>query len=279
MLLAYDTFAAIPHHADALDVGAVADDHRFVSLRGCGEFYLVSRYCDGAPYAEDLRAIAHSGEASERDIERARALADYLADLHAEPVDNPIGYRRAIRDLIGHGEGIFGIVDGYPDDTEPQLLERIRDIERRAAEWRWKLRGRERRCRRTHGDFHPFNVLFTPAGEIALLDAARGCLGDPADDVVCMAINYPFFAIASPGSWAGAFEKLWTSYWDRYLQRAGDRELLEVGPPFMAWRLLVVANPRWYPAMGDEQRGKLLAVAEAALDRGEVPLDLEGLID
>lgn len=273
MLLAYDTFPAIPNQARAVDVGAIAADHSFRSLRDCGEFYLVTEYRAGHIYAEDLRGLAHE-PATARDRLRVDILADYLIALHREPAGTAVQYGRSIRDLVGAGEGIFGIVDGYPEDCSAELMARIRDIERACVDWRWRMRGREVRCRRIHGDFHPFNLLFDEEDRLSVLDAARGCYGDPADDAVCIAVNFVFFALGTADAWARTFASLWEQFWKRYLEGTGNRELLEVAPPFLAWRLLVLANPRWYPALADEQRFRLVSLAEAALASGRLDLDM-----
>lgn len=277
MLLAFDTFPLVARQARAVDVGAIASDDSFRSLRNCGEFYLISEYQPGRLYADDLREIAHRGSLLDRDVRRTEVLADYLAELHCEKAGTDIEYTRAIRDLVGDGEGIFGIVDGYPPTCGEDLLDRVRGIERSCVGWRWRLRGRHDRCRRTHGDFHPFNLLFDD-DRLAVLDAARGCVGDPADDAACIAVNFVFFAIDAPSTWKSAFESMWMDFWNRYLEGTGDSEVLDAAPPFLAWRLLVLANPQWYPALSDEQRGKLLSLAEAALSAGRLDLDMPGAL-
>lgn len=80
------------------------------------------------------------------DLERLTQLARYLGELHApiRHADAAVRYRRAIRDLVGSGEGIFGIVDAYPDDL---LDDRVRRIEAACTTWRQKLRGRHHRAR------------------------------------------------------------------------------------------------------------------------------------
>lgn len=266
MLLSYDTFDQIPRHTAALDVGAAFEDGRLVSLRGSGEFYLITEFVEGHVYAEDLRRIAHTLSADDRDIGRAAALAQLLAEIHAVRKDAPALYRRAIRDLIGHGEGIFGLVDGYPDDVPMAPPERLFAIERRCLEWRHRLRSRTSRLTRTHGDYHPFNILFGEDGKPVLLDTSRGSAGDPADDVMCLSLNYIFFALEAPGSWRAAFRALWRTFFDTYLERTADRDLFSVAPPFLAWRALVMCNPRWYPSIRESTRDALLSLVERALD-------------
>ncbi|HET9958197.1 MAG TPA: aminoglycoside phosphotransferase family protein, partial [Polyangiaceae bacterium] len=204
MLLAYDTFGEIPRHARVIDVGAYRRGGGSHSLADSGEFYLLTEWLSGSPYAHDLRVIGERalqpGSESLTPSERRRAqnLARYLSALHSSKltVANPeTTYRRAVRDLIGSGEGLFGIRDGYPESTPAASPERLDAIERRVLEYRSKLRARTARLARIHGDFHPFNILFDDEDEPRLLDASRGCAGDPADDVVCLTVNYLFFGL------------------------------------------------------------------------------------
>ena len=278
-ILAYDLFAEIPGHVRALDVGLIARDGRLVSLRGAGEPYLVTDWVEGTLYAEDLRRVAREGVARAIDLARCEALAAWLAALHARKLEDPVAWRRAVRDLLGHGEGIFGIVDGYPAGVPAAPPARLRALEERCLAWRWRLRGRPGRLARTHGDFHPFNVVFAPgewdgATRFTPLDASRGGKGDPADDLTAMSVNYVFFAAEHRASWARGLGPLWRAFWKRWLDETGDREALEVAPPFLAWRALVVSSPRFYPHLGAPARELLLRLAERALDAGRLDLDL-----
>jgi hypothetical protein len=267
MLLSFDTFGQIPDHVRALDTGAILPGGRLLSLGESGEFYLFTTFAEGRMYAEDLRRIAAEGASGPSDRARCEALARWLVRLHQERIADADGYRRAVRDLLGHGEGIFGMVDGYGPDVPGAPPERLRAIEERCLAWRWRLRGRESRLSRTHGDFHPFNLVFEERGtRFTLLDASRGCRGDPADDVTCLAVNYVFFAIDRRGSWAGGLGPLWRRFWELYLEESGDRGLLEVAPPWLAWRCLVLACPRFYPRLPAEARDGILRLAERALE-------------
>lgn len=277
-LLAFDTFGSIPAHVRALAVGAVRADGTLVSLSDAGELVVLTTFAEGRPYAQDLREVAARGRAEPRDLERCGALVRLLVEIHAAPGPRPEAYTRAIRDLVGHGEGVFGLVDAYGADVPAASPARLRDLEHRLVDWRWRLRGRAGRLRRTHGDFHPFNIVFDDGGRPALLDASRGGFGDPADDVTCLALNFVFFALQTPGAWPDGFGPLWRRAWSLYLETTGDRALLEVAPPFLAWRALVMCCPRWYPDLSAEVRDRLLSFVERALDAGRFdPESAEGL--
>jgi hypothetical protein len=272
MLLARETFGLIPGHVGALEVGAITE-RGLLSLEGARDYYLLTTYAEGEVYAEDLRKVARERVCSAEDRRRARALGVYLAELH-RPVEAPeAAYLRSVRTLVGSSEGIFGIIDGYPEGTPMAPPSRLQAIEARCQGYRWRLRGRAARRRRVHGDFHPFNVVFSGGGALALLDASRGCVGDPADDVTCLAVNYLFFALETPGSWGAGFEPLLTEFFEQYLDRTGDTGLAEVAPPFLAWRALVISNPLFFPSMAPATRDHLLTAAERALDEGRWGLD------
>jgi len=266
LLLAADTYGSIPRHARALDVGAFRRDGTSVSLLDSGEFYLLTEFVEGHAYADDLRRIAKTRMAEPADLEKVHAMADYLAMLHTPQPDHEVAYVRSLRDLLGGGEGIFGIVDGYSQATPRVDASCLQRIERRCLDWRWRLKQRKPRPARIHGDFHPFNVLFDQAASLAVLDTSRGSLGDAADDVTCMAVNFIFFALEDTAAWHGAFASLWRAFWNRYLARSRDVELLSFAAPFLAWRLLVLACPVWYPNLSGTARGRLLQLAETALD-------------
>jgi hypothetical protein len=265
MLLAYDTYRCVPCHVPALDVGVIARDGSMRSIADASEVYLLTAWEPGELYAGDLRRIATDG-ATPRDLHRVDALTDYLAQLHVRHQGRLAAYTRAVRDLIGSGEGIYGMVDGYDRDVPAAPPARLARIEQAAAEWRWHLRGRETRIARIHGDFHPFNILFTGERELTLLDASRGAAGDPADDVTALAINFVFFAIDTPGAWQRGLSTLWHRVWSRYTSSTSDHEILEVAAPWLAWRALVVANPRWYPKLSADGRDRILWWIERALD-------------
>lgn len=266
VLLAADTFGTIPRHVAVLDVGAYRGSQDFVSLADTGEFYLLTNHAEGQVYAEDLRRIARAGTVSALDSKRHALLVEYLAMLHANrPPASKAAYVRAIRDTVGSGEGIFGIVDGYPDDVPAASRSRLQRIEAQCLEWRFRVREKQQRLCRIHGDFHPFNVLFDEDSELSVLDASRGSVGDAADDVVCMAINYAFFSLGHQGAWRGAFQTLWHGFWQRYEACTQDSSLAEVVAPFLAWRGLVLASPAWYPELSVEDRDRLLSFVERVL--------------
>jgi len=282
LLWQYEAFNKLPKHVKALDVGAFTKDGRLKSLGDCGEFFLLTEKAEGVLYHVDLDRILSEGKLTDLDRHRCLALADYLAEIHAVKRDEPGLYIRRVRDLVGHGECIMGLIDSYPPglDYAPEAL--LKEIEHACVEWRWKLKKKTHRLSQVHGDFHPWNVMFKPGTtDFMLLDRSRGDWGEPADDVTSMTVNYIFYALRAYGHLEGPFKELFRSFWNRYLARTGDEEILEVVQPFYAWRCLVIASPIWYPTLAKEVRVKLFNFVRNVLktdvfDLGAVNDYLEG---
>jgi len=261
----HQAFDRLPKHVHSLDVGGFQKGGRLVSLGEVNEFCLLTEYVEGETYSHDLERVRDSGVVTQFERTRADTLCDYLVEIHKSPGNDPGLYVRRIRELIGDGECIMGIADSYPANSmvSPALLERVEHL---AVSWRWRIKGRTHRLRQVHGDFHPWNILFRSGTDFSLLDRSRGEYGDPADDVTSLTLNYLFFSLQRSGRLEGGFQELFERFWSRYLEKSGDREILEVAAPFLAFRGLVMASPIWYPSLSDSVRGKLLAFIIGVLE-------------
>ncbi len=266
LLWSHAAYNDLPRHAHSIDVGATRLSGDLVSLGDADEFFILMEFVDGESYATDLARIRDSGNAGERDIARADALCDYLVEIHRVRGTQPGLYARRIRELVGHGECIMGILDSYPAGQGLLSAAALKEIERACIDWRWMLKGRAHRLRQVHGDFHPWNILFRKGADFTALDRSRGEWGDPADDVTSLTLNYAFFSLQRTGRVSGALELMFYRFWDRYLNASGDEEILEVAAPFLTFRSLVMANPIWYPKLTERVRHKLLTFALRVLE-------------
>lgn len=256
----------------SIDVAGILGSGEVVSIGDTQEFFnLVEEVteADGKPYVDDLFAVAQRGSLTDRDRRRCLKAADYLTALHRVKARNDVLYRRHIRDLIGHGEMIMGVIDSYPD---PQTLswvtrEELAMIEVKAVEWRNRVKYLTHRLSRIHGDFHPFgNIRFREDDALMALDLSREEFGEPADDVATLAMNYIFISLWHFNDLIEPFEELLNLFFHRYLDMTGDKEILRVIAPFYAFRGLVVIHPLYYPVMENEKRRKVLNFINNVLD-------------
>jgi len=256
LLWAHDAFNRLPKHVVSLDVGAVRAGGELEPLGNAEELFMLAEFVDGREYADDLLRLRSGSPLNDLDLERSDALCDYLVEIHRKRGPDSGLYLRRIRDLLGHGECLFGVADSYP----ARYAATLEEIERRALAWRWRLKDRGERLRQVHGDFHPWNILFRAGADFSILDRSRGEWGEPADDVTCLSLNYLFFSLQRAGRLAGDFETLWRRFWRRYLEGSGDAGVLEAAAPFIAWRALVMASPVWYPNLDERLRQKLFGL-------------------
>jgi len=261
LLWQHSAFNSLPRHVRSIDVGAFTSSGGLKSLGDCKEFFIVTEFVEGKPYYLDLEEIKSSGRLTDLDVERCLALSDYLVEVHSvKGVGLEHLYVRRVRELIGHGECIMGLIDSYPQGLDYASEETLMEIERKCVEWRWKLKKKAYRCARVHGDFHPWNILFREGTDFTVLDRSRGEWGEPADDLAAITINYLFYSLQAYGEIKGPFKKLFETFWENYLNKTGDEEILTVIQPYYAWRGLVIASPIWYPNLTVDVRRKIFGL-------------------
>ena len=272
--VAYNSF---PRHARSLDVGIVRDSGEISSVADATEFFQVVEKVDGSLYWLDLERLLDA-PMRELDVARAQELGRFLAEVHAVKRDAPTLYHRRIRELVGHGECLMGVLDSYPHPYPLLPPEVCEDIERTAVGWRWRLRARAHRLSCTHGDFHPWNLLFRHETDFSVLDRSRGEWGEPADDVAALGVNYLFFGLRSRAP--EPFRFLFCTFLETYLRESHDQEVLEVLPIFLAFRALVIAHPLWYPELRDHLRRALIFFARRMMrDSTFDPEDVRVLLE
>jgi len=266
LLSAHCTYNRLPKHVRSVDVGIFTKNSELKSVGDFSEFFILTEKVDGQGYYKDLERIRDSGVMTEMDLRRCAALSDYIARVHKVKKKSPDLYVRAVRDLVGHGECIMGLIDSYPKDADFLEKDELKEIEKKCIEWRWTLKNKSRSLCRVHGDFHPFNIMFRKGTDFTALDRSRGEWGEAADDVASMSINYLLFSIQAHGKLVSPFDQLYELFMRTYLERTGDEELLEVIQPFYVWRCLVVASPIWYPNLGRDNRRRFFNFIRAVLD-------------
>ena len=271
---AYNSF---PAHVRSLDVGFMRKSGALVSAGDATEFFQLVEKAEGTLYWLDLERLL-TEPLQPLDVARARALGRFLAQAHSTKHEEPTLYERRIRELVGHGECLMGILDSYPHPyplLPPYVCE---TLEHDAVSWRWRLRGRAHRLACVHGDFHPWNLLFREGTDFSALDRSRGEWGEPADDVSALGINYLFFGLmkaeheAHRGV-AEPFVTLFNAFLGAYAEASSDTELYEVMPPFLAFRALVIGHPRWYPLLARRTRETLFGFARSLMAGSSLAAD------
>ena len=276
-LLALDSYNSLPNHIEALDVVGLRPGGSLQSIGGGKEYYLLMKKAAGQSYFEDLERLVGMEALGPGDRLKINRMASYLTEVHSLRKTSRALYLRKLRDIIGHGECLMGVFDAYPRGviTPVQMAE----IEKKCIDWRARLKGPlfYRRLCRIHGDFHPGNIWFheRPARdkpkrgknrlELTLLDRSRGPWGEAADDLAALAINFIFYSVQRHGKVQGACLEGLKMFFKKYIRLTGDEAVLGVVAPFFAFRAVVVANPAFYPRLGNEGRGLIFRFIHGVL--------------
>jgi aminoglycoside phosphotransferase family enzyme len=259
----------IPGHVRSYDVSGYSKDGELISIGDAKEFFQVVEVANGSSYSSDFSRIKESGKLEAGDLEKARFLAKYLAKLHSsklkasEEVTSSIR-KRHLRDAIGHGEMLMGVVDTYPEGFKFITKDGLTEYICKAIRFREKVKDIKFTPCRIHGDFHPGNIIFE-GKNIKLLDASREIWGDPGDDVICLAINYVWFAVMQSGSFSGPFAELFNAFWQEYFDITKDELIVQTAGVHMAFRGVVVAHPFFYSAQSDDVRKKMISLVQSVL--------------
>lgn len=224
----------------------------------------------GDPLPQALRRLAIEGLAQDGEIELFRSLARLLVRQHLAPL--PPGspgdtYAGAFRRVLTRDDGVLALLDALPLDSKSHDARRLQDIERRFLGWRWRLRGKSERLRRVRGELSLERVHVLPRGEVTIFDLALEP-GDPAMDVSAVAVALLALGAREPLCWPDGYKLLFDAFWSTYLADSGDHELLDVAPPFLAWRALQASPP--LPAGA---RSKLFSFAEEVLEQSSFDPD------
>jgi len=265
LMFQYECAGRMEKHAKPVGLGYFNAQGELVPVKQPVEFFLLTEKVEGYDYFLDLERI-RQGKVKQEDFNLAKEFARWLARVHQEKKDDLDLYLRRIRDLLGHSECIWGLIDSYPYPYEHFSPEEFKTLEKKLIDWRWKLRNYAHRLSAVHGDFHPWNVLIKKDLDFTVLDRSRGEWGEPADDVATMSCNYLLFGLYDQPKLSGNFEKLYLTFWDEYLEQTNDQEILEVIAPFYVFRALVIASPEWYPNHPLEVRKGLFRFMQRVLE-------------
>ena len=236
-ILQHELSKRVKNHLKSIDVGGYTAKGELVSIGDCKEFFQIVELVKGKEYVKDLLEIMKKGKLTKVDKDKALMLSNYLVELHKEKYNPAVSksekkalassiYRRHLRDCVGHGEMLMGVIDTYPDKLTWTNRKEFAWIIGKAAELREELKDDYKRLCRIHGDYHPANVVFK-GKKMIVLDASR---------------------------------ELFDIYWNNYIRKTKDYKIKKIAPIFIAFRYVVMAHPIFFDFQSNTVRRKLFNI-------------------
>ncbi len=262
----YGAYNSLPNHARALDVGTLDVEGNLPSVANAEEFFLLVEHVEGTGYIHDIARLQDGGElagARHRPGERAVRL----------PLDDPPGEGRQPRPVrpqdpragrprrVHHGDG--------GQLPRRQRVHHLRASSRRssgaASPGAGGSRGAPTGSARCTATSTPSTSSSAKGPTSACSTGRAGNGASRRTTSTALTANYLFASLQAHGRLADPFETLFQRFWERYIGRTGDEEILEVVAPFYAFRCLVMASPVWYPSLPEDVRRKLFSFTVSLL--------------
>ena len=238
----------LSNHVKVLNAGSIQKNGSLLSLGEPEEFFIIMEEGKGIEYWNDLDVIRNNEKLAKEDEEKIKLIADYLASIHNIKYDGGNGnylYKKVVRDFVGHGELIMGIIDTFPDKLDFVSNKELTEIVKKTVEWWEKIKRNSHRLTVIHGDFYPGNIWFD-GKKIVIFDRSRFRYGEPADDITALIMNFINYSVMTYGEFKGPFEKLTNLFFEEYLKKREDKELFKISPLFLSFRSLVCIHPVFY---------------------------------
>lgn len=261
--------STLPRQPKTITVGSLKEG-QLVPFCNNSEYFVVLQEALGRSYHLFLSDALKRGKITDDDRKAALNLSDYLVGIH-KTKGPPSLYKRHLIDVFGGPEGIAGVStylwNSLSDQvcieklgkSKTEIRKDILELKKKAVEHADRIEDLTHRSSQMHGDFHPFeNVRYEKyPDEYWILDRSRAEYGEPADDVTSMWMNYLNHALLDKGSYSDKFGDIGKLFFNNYLQKTSDYEMLKTVQPFFIWRGLVISNPTWYPNTPIGTRNKI----------------------
>ncbi len=245
LIKSHDNYNKMPNHVKSYDVISQNKDKSLLSLDGAKEFYILMDEAKGDDLFKDFKKIKETKKLDYKIKNKIVIISNFLAELHKNKNKSVSLYRRKIRDTLGSGESLIGILDMHPDSSFKIFEKKWLAIVKKSIDfWNKSRRLHDRLCE-IHGDYHPGNLWFENE-KFTVLDRARGRFGEPADDIAAFIINPIMYSLITENGFKGDFKDIFDLFWNNYFKRTGDKEMRKIIAPYIAFRIAVVTNPIVY---------------------------------
>lgn len=259
LLDAHDNYNKMKDHVKSEDVLAHNENNSLTSIGKAKEFYILMEEAKGEDLFKDFEKIKETKQLTEETKEKIKKISDFLVELHKNKHESIPLYRRKIRDTLGSGGSLIGLLDMHPDPAFKQFEEKWIQIVKLSINFWKRSRNMHNRLCEIHADYHPGNLWFENQ-KLTILDRSRGRFGEPADDITAFAINPIMYSLMTNGNFEGPFKEMFDIFWNNYFKQTNDKEMRKIMAPYIAFRVSVVTNPIFYndEALGGKEKATFI---------------------
>ncbi|MEK6914446.1 MAG: hypothetical protein AABW83_02235 [Nanoarchaeota archaeon] len=245
LLEAHDNYNKMESHIKSEDVIAHNNNDSLTSIGDTKEFYILMEEAKGEDLFKDFENIRKSRLLEEKTKNKIKIISDFLVELHKNKHKSTSLYRRKIRDTIGSGCSLIGLLDMHPENAFKQFEKEWLEIIKLSINFWRKSRNLTHRLSEIHADYHPGNLWFNN-NELIILDRSKGRFGEPADDIIAFAINPIMYSLITNQKFEGSFKEIFDLFWNNYFKQTKDKEMRKIMAPYIAFRISVITNPLFY---------------------------------
>ena len=247
------------NHVKSEDVIAQNEDNSLTSVGNAKEFYILMEEAKGDDLFKDFNEIKETKQLKDETKEKILTISNFLVELHKNKHKSIPLYRRKIRDTIGSGGSLIGLLDMHPDSAFEQFEKKWMSIVSKSIIFWRRSRDMHNRLCEIHADYHPGNLWFEDQ-KLTILDRSRGRFGEPADDITAFIINPIMYSLITNGNFEGPFKEIFDIFWNNYFKKTNDKEMRKIMAPYIAFRVAVVTNPIFYndESLGGKEKAKFI---------------------
>ena len=259
LLDAHDNYNKMDNHVKSEDVIAQNEDNSLTSVGNAKEFYILMEEAKGDDLFKDFNKIKETKQLTNETKEKILTISNFLVELHKNKHKSIPLYRRKIRDTIGSGGSLIGLLDMHPDSAFEQFEKKWMSIVSKSIRFWRRSRDMHNRLCEIHADYHPGNLWFEDQ-KLTILDRSRGRFGEPADDITAFIINPIMYSLITNGNFEGPFKEIFDIFWNNYFKKTNDKEMRKIMAPYIAFRVAVVTNPIFYndESLGGKEKAKFI---------------------
>ncbi|MAG61441.1 hypothetical protein CMI43_01315 [Candidatus Pacearchaeota archaeon] len=259
LLDAHDNYNKMDNHVKSEDVIAQNEDNSLTSVGNAKEFYILMEEAKGDDLFKDFNEIKETKQLKDETKEKILTISNFLVELHKNKHKSIPLYRRKIRDTIGSGGSLIGLLDMHPDSAFEQFEKKWMSIVSKSIIFWRRSRDMHNRLCEIHADYHPGNLWFEDQ-KLTILDRSRGRFGEPADDITAFIINPIMYSLITNGNFEGPFKEIFDIFWNNYFKKTNDKEMRKIMAPYIAFRVAVVTNPIFYndESLGGKEKAKFI---------------------